>query len=301
MTTKSTNPLFDTDEPLWYNNGKWGKAGYAVPNPGGKTWTINPVIYQLHTLIGRNMFELCHRQDAKFYTAPHKQFWYELHQLIITARKRMADRVRLPNDGNGLEVQHANPVPQVFLAFPVPYFGERIRQSDIREYTQLSLMLLSEIMQHSDNERTAYITPAFAGIVGKYTQEILALFSTKYFGKTREQAYAPDFALVDADFQNYDPTKVMTTVEMTEERQPLQWWPSENDLSQIRGIQINEALDLCERWPVTNWRDMADGNAWPDPNNQESETNTNANGTIGGGSTGGTLDASFQKLPGQSP
>ncbi len=258
-------------------------------------------MYHIHSLVGRNMFELAHRQDVKFYTAPHKQFWYDLHQLIVTARKRMADRVRMPNDSNGLAPEHANPTPQVYMAYPIPFFGERIRQPDIREYLSLGLMMQSEIMQHQDNARTAYVTPAFTGIVGKYLQEILALFATKYFGKTREEAYKPDFALTDADFQGYDPSKVMTSVEMSEERPPLQWWPTENDLSQIRGLPVNEALDLCDRWPVGDWKAMADGNAFPDPTNQETETNTNGSGVVASSGSGNQSVVGFQPPPGQSP
>ena len=34
-------PMFGTDEILWYDNGKWGDAWYALANPNGKTWTNN--------------------------------------------------------------------------------------------------------------------------------------------------------------------------------------------------------------------------------------------------------------------
>ena len=133
-------PTFGTDEILWYDNGRWGEVGYAVANPAGKIWTNNSVIYGFHSLVGRNMFELMHRADVRFYRPPHKQFWFDLHQLIVTARKRLADRQRMPNDSNGLVVEHATPVPQVFLAWPIPFFGERVRQPDIREYAQLAML-----------------------------------------------------------------------------------------------------------------------------------------------------------------
>jgi hypothetical protein len=245
------SPMFESDEILWYDNGRWGQAGYAIPNPAGKTFTNNSVIFQLHSLLGRTMFDMMHRPDVKFFGPPHKQFWFDLHQLIITARKRLADRTRQPNDSNGLDVTHVTPAPQVFLVYPVPFFGERIRQPDVREYCQLALMLQSEMMQHSDNERSTYVGPGFSAVCGKYLQEILALLSTKYFGKTRVQAYAPDFALVDSDFTGYDPAKFMTSVELSEERPPLQWWPTENELSLIRGLAINEALMFAKRWPAT--------------------------------------------------
>jgi hypothetical protein len=41
----------------------------------------------------------------------------------------------------------------------------------------------------------------------------------------------------------------MTSVEMTEERPPVQWWPTESDLTAIRAVPYNEALVLAKRWP----------------------------------------------------
>ncbi len=295
-------PTFDTDEILWYDNGKWGQAGYACPNPSGKGWTNNSVIFQFVQTVGRNIFELAHRADAQFYRPPYKQFWYDLHQIIVTGRKRLNDNTRMPNDSNGLVPQHVNPNPAVFLAYPVPYFGERVRQLDIRTYIGLSLMMLGEAMQHSDNDLMAYITPSFAGEVGKYLQEILAQFSMKYFGKDRATAYAPDFKLTDDDFKNYDPSAVLTSVEMTEERPPVQWWPTENDLSQIRGLQINEALLLCKRWPQSDWLVQADGNVFPDPTRQGNETNTQGSGAVpAGGTTGAASSGTFVSPPGTAP
>lgn len=291
-------PQFDTDEPLWYDNGKWGRAGYACPNPGGKTFTNNTVLAEFVSIVGRNFFELLHREDCKFYAPPHVQYWADLHQLIVTGRKRLADRVRQPSDPNGLVPTHATPTPEMFLAYPIPFFGERIRQPDIREYSKLALMLLGECMQHSDNEHSTYITPDFAAMAGKYLQEILVLFSTKYFGKTREVAYAPAFALTPADFLAYNPAAVMTRVEITEERPPQQWWPTENDLTQIRGLPINEALLMCKRWPQTDWLVQAGGNVFVDPTQQEEETTTQGSGVVPPGGNE-NLTGSFITPPGQ--
>lgn len=300
MSAAQQTPVFDTDEILWYDNGKWGAAGYACPNPGGKTWTNNSVIAGLFDIFGRNMFELAHREDVKFYAPPHKQFWFDLHQLIVTARKRLADRTRTPADNNGLVVTHATPNPQIFNVYPLPYFDERIRQLDVREYIRIALLMMGEVMQHSDNEHPTYITPGFSSLISKYLQEILALFATKYFGKTRDQAYAPDFVLADADFQAYDPTKVLTSVELTEERPPVQWWPTENDLSQIRGIPINEALLLCKRWPQSDWLAQANGNVFADPTQQQTETSTEGSGAVPAQTTTATT-GTFVAPPGQAP
>src|SRR5690606_24058677 len=61
----------------------------------------------------------------------------------------------------------------------------------------------------------------------------------------------PAFALQASDFANYDPSKVMTSVEMTEARPPVQRWPTESDLSAIRATPYNEAIVPAQRWPAT--------------------------------------------------
>jgi hypothetical protein len=125
--------------------------------------------------------------------------------------------------------------------------------------------MLSEMMQHSDNERTAYITRDFAALIGSYLRELMILIATKYFGYTREESAADAFVIADDRFSGYDPAKVLFSVEMTEERQPLQWWPTENDLSAIRELPVNEALMFAKRWPQTAWLNQADGNVTVEP------------------------------------
>ncbi len=251
---------FGSDEPLWYANGKWGDCGYAIPNPGGKTSTNNIDVFTLHELIGRNMFELCHREAVKFYTPPHKQYWWDLSQMLQVGIKRVADGMIAPNADYVLEAVHANPTPQVFLVFPIPYFQERIRQPDIKRIAGRMLQLLTEIMQHSDAERQGYFTNSFAGMVTDYLKESLAWIATKYFGYERLQVHEPGFRIADERFTNYNPDAVMTSVEMTEERQPPLWWPTENELSRIRGIPVNEAIMFAKRWPGSDWLAVADGN-----------------------------------------
>lgn len=257
--------MFESDEILWFNAPKWGEAGYAIPNPAGKTFTNNALIFQLHASVGRNMFELTHRDDVKFTVPPHVQWLFDLHQLITSGRKFLADNARADNDTRGLVTDHVKPTPREFLVYPVPYFAERIRQPHIRQYLEITLYMLSEMMQHSENEHGNVVTTRFAGKMGQYLQEILAQMSMRFFNKTRDQAYAPDFALVEDDFRAYDPSKVMTSVEMTEERPPLQWWPTENDLSQIRGISIANALTFAERWPAPTFNSRADGHVTSRP------------------------------------
>lgn len=293
--TDQQTPTFDTAEILWYDNGIWGQAGYAIPNPMRKTLTSNEDIYALHQLVGRTMFELLHRRDSVCFVAPpHKQFWFELHMMLITARRRLAQLTRADNDSNGLEVKHAQPVKRMFTVYPVPYFGERIRQADIRKYTTIAMLLLSEIMQHADNERPTYVTERFTATMGKFIQEILAQMAMKYFNKTREEAYKPDFALADADFANYNAAAVMLDVEMSEERPPDDWWPTTNDLSNIKALPIAKALLLAKAWPSGPTYYSGDVTQWPGSGSPGTEPATS---TL----TGQNLTGAFVAPANQAP
>lgn len=285
--------MFASAEPLWFANGRWGECGYAVPNCLGKTFTNNPIIFNFVNIIGRNMFDLMHREDVKFYVPPHKQFWFDLHQLLITGRKWLADNMIAPNDNNVFAPIHANPTPRVFLVYPIPFFGDRVRQPDVAGFAQLLLMLLSDIMQHSDNERAGYLTTSFASMVGTYLREILSKLAMKFFGAARADATGPAYVIPDAAFAAYDPSKVMTSVELTDERPPLRWWPTARDLSRINGVPMNIALTFCQRWPDSKWFDVGADNVLV---NQITHNEGDPN-------TAGTAAAtgSFVSAPNQAP
>ncbi len=110
----------------------------------------------------------------QFERAPYKQWLFDLHQSIIVARKRLADQAKAPNDSNGLVVQKAAPAQKMFLLWPIPYFGGRIRQPDILSYAEIALMMLSEIAQSVENDQVGWISTNFQGVIGRYLQEIYA-------------------------------------------------------------------------------------------------------------------------------
>lgn len=254
-----TSEPFGTDEILWWNNGRWGEAGYAIANPGGKVWTNNQVIFAVHQLVGRELFALMHMPDVKFTRPPSKQFLWAIDKATKVAIKRLRDREVDFNDDR-FDPQHATPVPKTFLCYPVPYFGERIRQVDAAEYCTLMLLALSEMMQHSDNEFQLEVTSVFVGHIENYFARIQYLMATKFFNKSRDEVQSETWVgLTEADFSAYDPTSLHTESELVEERPPLRWWPTENDLSEIRAKPITALLEHAQRWPSTEILMTGDG------------------------------------------
>ena len=240
---------FGSDEPLWYQGlipgSRWAQAGYAVPNLMGKLFTLNLPIAELFKTVGRNLFEILHEPDVRFSKPPNVKLLAEVHQLVMRARQIIGARAIPPNQAR-FDPQHAQPNPQVFIVYPIPYFGAAIRQPQILEWAGLMLALLSEMSQHTDNEYAYEITTDFGGMAGQYFTRMYFLMAVEFFGYSAAQANAPGFTLSPADFANYNPNQWFTSVEMTDERFDLGWQPTSNDLRAIRGLPANQLVGLCD-------------------------------------------------------
>lgn len=253
-TPDAYRELFQTDEILWFEDGRWGLAGYAIPNCAGKTWTLNSNIFHLHGLIGRALFHMAHREAVQFEEPPHKDFWWEWQKALVSARMNMQANRLDEGTSRNLREDHVTGSLKTFLVYPVPYFGNRIRQEDLRLLIELTLHLLGHIMQHSGNEKSYYITGELVDVCVGYINEMLRLVAVKYFGYSIDEVKAdePNFRIADERFneENYQPRNIIPSTEISVERPTRLWWPTENDLSAIRGIQVTTALKFAQRWPA---------------------------------------------------
>ncbi len=248
-TPQTQVQAFGSDQPLWYQGAitrsRWAQAGYAVPNLAGKNFTMNSGIAELFTVIGRNFFELMHEPDIRFSVPPNIKMLAEVHQLVLRCRQIIAARA-LPYAQARFDPLHATPNPQVFMVYPVPYFGGAVKQPQIKEWAGLALALLSEMAQHTDNELCYELSINFGAMVGQYMQRIYGLMAIEFFGYGQTALTNPAFVLTPADFAAYDPTKWFTSVEMTDERFDMGWQPNSNDMRAIRGIPANQLVGLTD-------------------------------------------------------
>lgn len=246
--------LFQTDEILWFNDGRWGLAGYAIPNCQGKTWTNNANIFHLVDLIGRAAFHMGHQSAVQFEEPPHKDFWWEWQKALVSARSNLiANRLDEGTDRN-LPETHTTATPKTFLVYPVPYFANRIRQEDLRLLIELTLHMLGHIMQHTANEKSYYVSGDLVETCVGYINEMLRIVAIKYFGYSKAEIVAlePEFRIADERFteEQYNPRAIIPSTEISVERPTRLWWPTENDMSAIRGVQVTTALQFAQRWPV---------------------------------------------------
>lgn len=244
-------PVFGSDEPLWYNNGRWGAAGYGVPNPGGKYNAINSTVLGFVKMMGRGLFQIMHKEDRRFIKPLGKDICWDIYQLIVLARARLS-AVAVPPNESELQGEHATPASEPFILFPVPFFGDSCRNEDLRNYCRQMLLCLTEAMQHSEADKSEEITTTgFATTVGKRLHRILCLLACKYFGYARADVYPNlGFVIPDEKWKTFNPTLLSTSFEMTEERVDPGWIPTENDLRAIRGIPAVLCMPFCRSFPI---------------------------------------------------
>lgn len=253
----ASTPVFGDDSALLYQNGRWGAAGYAVPNPGGKLFCMNETVWSTVDMLGRGLFEIMHREDRRFIKPLTKDIVWDIYALITAADKRVQDVAVLPNQLE-LRSEHATPVQKAFTLYPVPFFGDACKNMDLRRYASCALSCLTECMQHSEADKSNEITwQGFGVMMRKHLFKIKFNIVTKYFGYSRTDLYWPstdqanpnqpkwDFALTIDDWRNYGNKIVSVSFETTEERVDPGWVATENDLRAIRGIPAPLAMPFC--------------------------------------------------------
>jgi hypothetical protein len=247
------------DQILWYNNGTWGELGFAVPNFGDDPTTINSDIHYLVSVIGRNLQGIMLHTDASQATPPSINTLTRVHKLVTRGRSILAGRAVPPNELN-MEPQHASPAPQAFLIFPTPY--HKTRNQWLKDWGGLTLMALTEAMQHTENATAFNISTTFSGLIGQYLHRIYQRMATELFGVPVEQAKALDFTLTDEQLASYDPSKFFTSTEMTDVVPTIQDIQTEDDLRVLTaGIPATELVGLQPYPSSAAFEDASGGTA----------------------------------------
>jgi hypothetical protein len=88
--------MVTSDTVRWYNVGRFGEAGYAVPAWGNDIATLNPNVSELTDLIGQNLFALLHQEDADMQTPPSVNTLRAVHSLYVRAGQILTARAVPP-------------------------------------------------------------------------------------------------------------------------------------------------------------------------------------------------------------
>jgi len=227
-----------TDSILWYNVGIFGEAGFAVPNPSDDPQTLNDNIVDLVDLVGRNLFAIMKNEDRDLRTPPSRNTLQRVHQLYVRAGRILEGRAVPPGELQN-EKTHVSPSRYGFRLYPVPYF--KVRNPYLRRWCAITLDLIGEMMQHTENRKSVEITSAFAAVCGTYLKRIYHNMAIELFGKTREEVQADGFLLQDQDFAAYDPTKFFTGTELVDTVPEFQYVFTEDQLKPLsEGILVRD-------------------------------------------------------------
>lgn len=241
-------PITNTDAILWYNVEEFGRAGYAVPNWSDDIGTLNPTIAELVRLAGQNMFTIMHHEDADLTVPPSVNTLKRVHKLYLRLASILAGRA-IPPGQNNMETEHVRPAGEVFMVYPCPYWN--VRNRFMFQWSTWIMMMISEMMQHTENRKEIEISTMFAGDVGQYPKRVYTNMAIELFQKPKEIAEADGFALSDLDFSNYNPAAFFTSVEMTDTVPRLDRVFTEDRLAILRqGIPVTQLPATVQPWPV---------------------------------------------------
>ena len=235
-----------SDAFLWYNVGGWADYGFAVPNCSNDMTSQNGTIRDLAAVMGRNLQGILLHPDSRLRVPPSINTITRMHKLCTRARSILASRA-VPDNVLKMETAHALPSPEDFLVFPCPYF--RVRNSWMKSYAELTLLAITEAMQHQENARPLEISTAFAGQIGQYIQRVYRMVAVELLRVPFEEANKPDFTITETQLKSYNPSDWFTSTEMIDVVPRLDNWPTEDDLELLtNGIPVSQ-LPSLNRWP----------------------------------------------------
>lgn len=246
-------PSIRTDAILWYNVGKFGESGYAVPNWSDDVASMNETIIDLVGTIGRNLFAVMHHDDADLRVPPSINTIKRIHKLCLRARQIIAGRA-VPANRDKMETAHSRPAPEVFRVYPCPYY--KVRNSWMRQYAGLMFIALTEAMQHTENRQPFEISTDFAGLIGQYVTRVYTRMAMELLGVSQELALKPEFVITDEILNAYNPAKFFTSTELVDTVPPFTHVFTEDELQPLAdGIKVTDLPDLSPYPTILNFGD----------------------------------------------
>lgn len=243
--------LFGSDRVLLYDVDPWSRLGFGVPNFGNNIGSLSLPIANLVDEIGKIQLHVMTHVDALRDQPPSRNTVERLAKMCARIQSVLANRQQTDSQIR-LEPGHATPAPEVFLIHPCPYFKSEVTVNRwLREYNQLCMVALTNMMQHSDNNLALTITEKFAKDIWQYFREIQLRLATELLLIERSAAEAPDFRITPALLDVYAPNTVTVNTESSDVGTPIFGLPTEDDLGPLRkGIPANMIIPNLRQYPI---------------------------------------------------
>jgi len=272
---------FGTDQVLAYNVQPWVKLGFGVPNFSENHSTVNKPIWRLADEIGKLQLFIMTHVDAARTRPPSRNTIERLGKMMNRINSVLLGRGRNYNELR-LEEGHGAPSPAPWNIHPVPYFqSEIVRNHWLQEYNELTMMALTNIYQHSDNNLALTITQELASDVWSYFREVKMLLGRELIGISSESGLtedllkAEDFQFQPQHYAAYHPERVTVRIESLDGPGEITARFTEDDLRPfLIGIPANLIIPNLAKYPIGPVDDSYSGSVQNDFNRSNPGTDT---------------------------
>lgn len=245
----STN--FGTDRPLLFTISPWKEMGFAVPNFGDNATTLSIPIHGLADYIGQAQLFIMTHIDAARTQAPSRNTIERLGKMLNRVQSVLSSRAK-QNSDLLTEPGHASPAPNVWNIHPVPYYGSGFcRNPWLREYNELTMIALTNMYQHSDNNRAINITAKFSADIYAYFREVKNLLGVELLAQKPADVMADGFLFDTSMYEKYAPEKFVMNFEALDTPGPIEGMPTEDDLRVLfRGFPATDIAPHLAQYPA---------------------------------------------------
>lgn len=252
---KSISVEFGTDRALLYTVDPWDKLGFAVPNFGDNVGTLSSAIHNLADFIGKVQLYVMTHVDATREQPPSINTVIRLMKALNRIQSVLAFRQKLDNEVR-TEETHASPALKAWNIHPAPYFASGfVRNHWLSEYNDLTVIALTNIYQHSDNNLSLTITQAFAQDVYKYFRDMRILVGGELLALPKTTVAEDDFVFdVSPDgphVKGYNPSAFTLNFEGLDTPGPIEARPTEDDMRVLfKGIPATIVKNFVAQYPT---------------------------------------------------
>lgn len=244
---------FGTDQVLLYNVAPWSQLGFGVPNFGDNPFTQNAPLHGLADEIGVVQLYLMTHIDATRRQYPSRNTIERLGKVLNRIQSVLVNRAKSANTMR-LEGGHGVPSAIPWTIHPVPYFqGPIVNNRWLREYNNLTMIALTNIYQHSDNNLELTITEELAGDIWAYFREIRRLLAGELLGLLPAVYDVDTFQFTVDHYAAYRPQNLIVRVESLDDPGKVRERFTEDDLAPfLRGIPANVLIPNLAKYPSTS-------------------------------------------------
>ncbi|MGD9632170.1 MAG: hypothetical protein AB7G28_20775 [Pirellulales bacterium] len=251
-TAEVVDVKFGSDRVLLYNVAPWAQMGFGVPNFGDNVGTLALPIHNLVDYIGKVQLLIMTHVDAQRTQPPSPNTLIRMMTVLNRAKAVFQSRMKSYTQQR-TEPGHASPDLRAWLIHPVPYFESGfVRNHWLKEYNMLTMIALTNMLQHSDNNLALTITETFAKDIDIYFHDIRMFIGVELLGKKRSDMETDDSFDVTSDILLYKPENFTTNFEGLDTPGPVEAVPTEDDLRRFfNGIPSTIIKNYLAQYPTS--------------------------------------------------